>query len=300
MKKIGVIGSLNMDLITQTRKIPVMGESLYGTGFRTVCGGKGGNQAAAASKLGGDVTMLGCVGGDSFGDELVETLSKVNVDCSRVRHLEGTESGIASITVCNGDNAIIVIAGANGKVDEAYIRENEAFLDEVDLIILQLEIPLATTEYIINMAYEKKIPVMMNPAPAAALPKGIMEKLFCVIVNETECEFYTGEKITDIDSAKKGLRLLLDQGVKQGIVTLGDQGCVFNDGEELCSEPARKVKAVDSTAAGDTFTGAVAVSLLEGKGIREAIRFATRASSITVTKLGAQSSIPSRDEVEAL
>ena len=300
MKKIAVIGSLNMDLITQTDKVPVMGETLSGIGFRTVCGGKGGNQAAAASKLGGDVAMLGCVGGDGFGGELTEALTKVGVDCSRVRHLEGTESGIATITVCNGDNSIIIIAGANGKVDEAYVRENEAFLDGVDLILLQLEIPMPTNQYIVDLACEKKIPVMLNPAPAAALPEGMMEKLFCVIVNETECEFYTGVKITDMESAKEGLQKLLDLGVKQGIVTLGEQGCVFNDGEELCSCPARKVTAVDSTAAGDTFTGAIAVSLMEGKGIKDAIQFATKASSIAVTKMGAQTSIPSREEVEAI
>lgn len=300
MKKIAVIGSLNMDLITQTDKVPVMGETLSGTGFRTVCGGKGGNQAAAASKLGGNVAMLGCVGGDGFGRELVEALERVQVDCSRIRHLEGTESGIATITVCNGDNSIIIIAGANGKVDKAYVRENEAFLNGVDLILLQLEIPMETNAYIVNMAYEKKIPVMLNPAPAVPLPDGMMEKLFCVIVNETECEFYTGEKITDMQSAKRGLQKLLDLGVKQGIVTLGENGCVYNDGEKLCYEPARKVTAVDSTAAGDTFTGAVAVSLMEGKSIQEAVAFATKASSIAVTKIGAQTSIPSREEVEKL
>ena len=149
--------------------------------------------------------------------------------------------------------------------------------------------------YLMNLQYQ------VNAAGGHAHIGGwTMIYLSIVLTAGAMLIMWLGEKITDIDSAKKGLRLLLDQGVKQGIVTLGDQGCVFNDGEELCSEPARKVKAVDSTAAGDTFTGAVAVSLLEGKGIREAIRFATRASSITVTKLGAQSSIPSRDEVEAL
>lgn len=250
--------------------------------------------------MGGNITLLGCVGGDSFGKELTDTLEKVNVDCSRVRHLEGVESGIATITVCDGDNSIIIIAGANGKVDVDYIKENESFINNVDLLVLQLEIPMSTNEYIVNLAQEKNIPVMLNPAPAAELPAGMLEKISYVILNEIECEFYTGEKIKDVESAKRGLEKLLALGIKQGIVTLGELGCVFNDGEELCYEPARKVVAVDSTAAGDTFTGAVAVGLMEGKEIREAIQFATKASSIAVTKMGAQTSIPTREEVEAL
>lgn len=298
MKKIVIIGSLNMDLITQTNKVPVMGETLSGTGFRTVCGGKGGNQATAVARLGGNAYMLGCVGSDGFGDELISTLTDAGVDCSRVSHLENTESGIAAITVCDGDNSIIIIAGANGKVDPEYIRKNEKFIETADLILLQLEIPLLTNEYIVNFANEKAIPVLLNPAPAVRLPDGMFQKLFGVIVNETECEFYTGQKISDIESAKEGLQKLLALGVKQGIVTLGEQGCVYNDGEELCYEPALQVNAIDSTAAGDTFTGALAVYLMEGKGIKEAIRFATKASSIAVTKIGAQTSIPSRSEVE--
>ncbi|MBO5068935.1 MAG: ribokinase [Roseburia sp.] len=297
MKKIVVIGSLNMDLITQTEKLPVMGETISGIAFKTVCGGKGGNQACAAAKLGGNVTMLGCVGEDVFGQELLACLEKVGVDCSKVRICEGMESGTASITVYQGDNSIIIIPGANGVVSIEYIEEHLSCIKEADFIMLQLEIPLETVEYIISYAAKEKIPVMLNPAPAKELPDTVFRQTEYMIVNETECEFYTGVSIHTIEEAKEGLRHLRAKGIQNGIVTLGSQGAVFNCGDEIFHEPAKKVTAVDSTAAGDTFTAAIVVSLLEGNTMQEAIKFATKASAIVVTRMGAQTSIPSRDEL---
>lgn len=298
MKKIVVIGSLNMDLVTQTERVPVMGETLSGTGFQTVCGGKGGNQAFAAARLGGNVTMLGCVGTDVFGKALKDSLTGVGVDCNSVKECGGTESGIASITVCGGDNSIIIIPGANGLVTREYVDANLETIKGADVLILQLEIPMETVEYIIEQAADYGIPVMLNPAPAKEMSQEILKKVTYLIVNETECEFYTGKKVGTIEEAKEGVRLLKEKGIRHAIVTLGSQGCVYDMEENVCYEPARKVVAVDSTAAGDTFTAAIVVSLLEGKSMTEAVQFATVASSITVTRLGAQSSIPTRDEVE--
>ena len=299
MKNIVVVGSLNMDLVTQTERVPVMGETLTGTAFKTVCGGKGGNQAFAAARLGGNVTMLGCVGNDVFGKELIRSLEEQDVDCEQIKMCEGIESGTASITVCDGDNSIIIIPGANGLVSVDYVKENETILKEADFIVLQLEIPLATVEYLVDFANINKIPVMLNPAPAQTLSDELLKKLTYMIVNETECEFYTEEKVTSVEDAKKGVVLLKEKGIRHAIVTLGSQGAVYDIDGEVFHEPARKVKAVDSTAAGDTFTAGIVVSLLEGKEMSEAIRFATVASSITVTRMGAQTSIPSREEVES-
>jgi len=300
MKKIVVIGSLNMDLITQTERLPVMGETISGLAFKTVCGGKGANQACAAAKLGGKVTMLGCVGKDAFGQELCGSLEQEGVDCSNIQVCEDVESGIAAITVYKGDNSIVVIPGANGKVTNEYIEKNMECVKDADFIILQLEIPLETVEYVIRSAFREGIPVMLNPAPVQTLPDEILEQVSYFIVNETECEFYTGRKIKTIEDARWGLQKLLDKGIRNGIVTLGSQGAVYNNGTDIFHEPARKVKAVDSTAAGDTFAAGVAVSLLEGKDIQEAIRFATKASSVAVTRMGAQTSIPTREEVDQI
>lgn len=300
MKKILVVGSLNMDLITQTEKLPIMGETISGLTFKTGCGGKGGNQAYAAAKLGGNVTMFGCIGQDLFGQELYHNLEKQGVDCSKIRICEGMESGTATITVYNGDNSIIIIPGANGEVSIEYIEKNLNYIKEADFIILQLEIPIETVEYIISFAAKKGIPVILNPAPAKSLPDEILCQAKYVIVNETECEFYTKTSVKTIEDAKKGLLQLLGKGIEHGIVTLGSQGVVYNCGKEIFHEPARKVKAIDSTAAGDTFTAAVVISLLEGNDMKEAVKFATKASSIVVSRIGAQTSIPSRDEVDTI
>lgn len=300
MKSVVVVGSLNMDLVTQTERVPMMGETLTGTAFCTVCGGKGGNQAFAAARLGGNVTMLGCVGDDVFGQALIDSLKEQGVDCERIKVCEGCESGTASITVCEGDNSIIIIPGANGKVSKEYVKKQETVLKEADFIILQLEIPMETIAYVIDFAYQHKIPVMLNPAPAKPLPEEVLAKISYLIMNETECEFYTGAVVDSIEGAKNGVRLLKEKGISHAIVTLGSQGSVYDMDERICHEPARKVVAVDSTAAGDTFTAAIVVSLLEGKNMQEAVRFATAASSITVTRVGAQTSIPSRSEVENL
>ncbi len=300
MKKIVVIGSLNMDLITQTEKLPLMGETISGLTFRTVCGGKGGNQACAAAKLGGNVTMLGCIGQDIFGQDLYHNLEKQGVNCSKIKICDGMSSGTAAITVYNGDNSIIIIPGANKEVSIEYIEHNLNCIQEADFIILQLEIPLETVKYIISYAAGAGISVILNPAPAKALPDEILRHTKYVIVNETECEFYTNVPIKTIEDAKKGLVKLLDKGMEHGIVTLGSQGSVFNFEGKIFHEPARKVKTVDSTAAGDTFTAAIAVSLLEGNNLKEAVKFATKASSIVVTRMGAQTSIPCRNEVDAI
>ncbi|MDD3221435.1 MAG: ribokinase [Clostridia bacterium] len=298
MKNIVVVGSINMDLITQTDRLPKMGESVEGRSFGRAHGGKGGNQACAAARLGGRVTILGCVGDDMFGMDLIQGLEENGIDGHCIKVCENTESGTASIIIYRGDNSIIAIPGANAKVTKEYIMANQDIIKKADLLILQLEIPMETVEYLICYGAEEGIPVMLNAAPAARFSEELFEKLDYLIVNETECEFYTDIAVNDIEAAKTGLKKLKEKKVKNIIVTLGDKGSVYNMGGEIIYEPARKVKAVDSTAAGDTFIGAVAVALLEGRNIGEAVAFGTKASSIVVTRVGAQTSIPSRKEVE--
>lgn len=300
MKKVTVIGSLNMDLTTFTDVLPKVGETVIGAGFNTSYGGKGGNQACAAAKLGGAVNMLGCVGYDSYGAALIRNLEQAGVDCSRVNFCQKQRTGTASITVCNGDNSIIIVPGANGTVDVPYIKANLDAVDQADLLLLQLEIPLETVLFVCDYAQTLGIPIMLNPSPAIPLPEDIFEQLEYLIVNEAECEFYTGVHIESVSDAKKGLSILLNKGCKNVIVTLGKVGSVYNEGSSLVYEPAIPVRAVDSTSAGDTFTAAAAVYLIDGSPIGAAVKFATRASSITVTRPGAQESMPTLDEVMAL
>lgn len=300
MKNITVIGSLNMDLTTFTDKVPQVGETLMGTEFRASCGGKGGNQAYAIAKLGGSVNLLGCVGNDDFGASLVCNLKKTGVDCRGVGFSNEHKTGIACITVCQGDNSIIIVPGANYSVSPQYIKKNLNIVDCADLIILQLEIPLETVAYVCRYAKSKGIPVMLNPSPALPLPGDVLKHIEYLILNMTECSFYTGINIENIDNARAGVCALLRKGCKNVIVTLGKLGSVYNSGDLIYHEPAREVAAIDSTAAGDTFTAAVAEYLIEGYPISEAIIFATKASAISVTRHGAQCSMPTREEVYAL
>lgn len=297
MGKLVIVGALNVDLISQTNKIPRMGETVTGSSFQTSYGGKAANQAYASAKLGGTVQLLGHVGDDLFGKEVLENLSSVGVDCSLVNICKGQKTGTATILVCQGDNCIVFTPGANATVSIEYIQNLTAVLDQADLISLQLEIPLETVIYICKYAYQRNIPVMLNPSPAIVLPSELYPLPEYVVVNETECEFYTGKIISTIEDAMDGIQEMKKLGCKHLIITLGDKGVVYEHQGQFFHEPARKVQAVDSTAAGDTFTSALATRLLAGDDLQPAVRFAVAASSIVVTRMGAQSSIPSLSEV---
>ena len=297
MKKIFVVGSLNMDLVIRVAKMPRAGETITGEGFMTNPGGKGANQAAAVSKLGGNAYMVGCVGRE-FGDELIRTLAGYGVNTDYVKKLDDVSSGIAVITVENGDNRIILDRAANGRIDRELIDNALSVANEGDYLMLQLEISLDMVEYALEKGKEKGMITMLNPAPAAELPQKIFGLCDYFTPNQSEAEFYTGVYPSDERSAKKCAEILAKKGVKNLVVTMGSEGSASVSGGVFRKVAANKVKAVDTTAAGDTYVGALTVKLCEGAEIEEAMIFAGKASAITVTRKGAQQAVPFRSEVE--
>lgn len=295
--KIFVVGSLNMDLVIRTPYMPENGETMSGEGFMTNPGGKGANQATTIGKLGGNAYMVGCVG-DAFGDELKSTLEGYKVNTKYVEKLSDVSSGIAVIVVVDGDNRIILDAGANGKVSEELVDVALAEAEAGDYLICQLEISQSIVAYAFRKAKEKGLITVLNPAPAAEIKEEIIENCDWFIPNQSEAKLYTGIYPTDEDSAKKCAAVLQAKGIKNILVTMGvsGSGCV-TDGTYIHAD-SFKVNAIDTTAAGDTYVGAFITRLSEGATVKEAMTFASKASSVTVTRKGAQQSIPVRSEVD--
>ncbi len=299
MRKILVIGSLNLDIVAQVDHTPEAGETILSGKMEMNPGGKGANQACALGKLGADIKMLGVVGEDVYADMELQSLLKANVDVSRIIRRKDTDTGIALIAVDRkGDNSIIVIPGANATLTTEDIEQNLDLIKESDIVILQLEIPLDTVIYAAKKAKEYGNIVILDPAP---VPKVFPEELYRYVdlikPNETELEMLTSiENVTKyLEEATSFLR---EKGVKDVLVTLGENGVYVNGSE--CGKikiPARKVCAIDTTAAGDSFTAALAVKLAEGTDMIEAVRFANNVSAMVVTRKGAQSSIPTLEEV---
>ena len=294
--KIFVVGSLNMDLVIKAPYMPINGETLTGEGFMTNPGGKGANQATAAGKLGGNVYMVGCVG-DAFGEELKQTLNGYNVKTDYVKHVSGVSSGIAVIVVVDGDNRIILDAGSNAMVNAEIIDDALACAEEGDYLICQLEIPLKSVEYALKQGKSKGMVTVLNPAPAAELSAEILNYCDYFIGNQSEAQIYTGVYPKDEVSAEACANKLKELGVKNVIITMGTDGSMYFGEKEHLKVDSFKVDAIDTTAAGDTFVGALITRLSEGADIKTAMTFASKASSITVTRRGAQQSIPFRKEV---
>ena len=299
MKRITVIGSMNMDLTICTPKVPQLGETVLGGGFLTAPGGKGANQAIAAAKLGYPVSFVGSVGADAFGQRLVASLSESGVDVTHVSTDPQKPTGVAVIVVSGGDNFIIIDQGANNAVTPEAVNSLEALIRESSIVILQLEIPLETVRTAVKIAKAYQVPVLLNPAPAVPLEDELLKQVDILTPNETECGILTGRTVNDAASAAAAGEALLARGVKQVVITIGSQGVLYSDGGTFHRIPAYSVQAVDSTAAGDSFTGALAGGLTEGKSLAEAARFATAVAACTVTKRGAQDSLPTMDEVRA-
>lgn len=301
-KKIVVIGSLNMDYVLQVPAMPQVGETILSQGLDLIPGGKGANQACTAGRLGGRAAMLGAVGQDEAGEVLCASLAAAGVDVSRVMRCPDRRTGAAFITVDQeGRNSITVHAGANGAVDEAYIQANEDLLRACDIVLLQLEIPLEAVVYAAKAAKGMGKTVILDPAPARGdLPRELLACASCLKPNEVELATLTGLPGAG-QLPRQGAELLRAQGVGNVVVTLGDKGVFLLDSQGNAREfPALTgLKAVDSTAAGDSFTGALAVALAREKPLDQAIEFAVLVSGITVTRRGAQSSIPTLAEVEA-
>lgn len=301
-KKILIIGSLNVDMVIEMKHMPVVGETVLGTKLTYIPGGKGANQACAAAKLGGDVKMLGCIGQDEFGDIQKNNLSGCGVDTKDFKRSETSGTGTASIYVDEcGNNSIVVVAGANRECDVSYLREYDEVIRGCDYVILQMEIPYEAIFYAIKRAKELGKTIILNPAPAPEeLPDEIMGSIDYITPNETELMKICKMDGDTVEDYTEGARLLLKKGVKNVLVTLGERGALLVNEKVAGIFPTRKVASVDTTAAGDCFNGAFAVALAEGKGEKEAVVFANAASSIAVTRNGAQTSIPHRQETDEI
>lgn len=300
MKKIVVVGSLNMDSVIEVADMPKKGETISGHKVSMIPGGKGANQAYAAGRLGGDVSMIGAVGNDSFGKSLKSNLESVGVDVSGIAVLEGETTGQAYITVDDsGENSIIIIAGTNGLVDVELVQEHRKLIEDSDIVILQFEIPLEVVEYVKDMAVKMGKTVIVDPAPARNdLPDSFWKGIHYIKPNETELETLVGRKLTTMDDIESGAREMLALGVQAVIVTLGGDGCLYVTKERAEYFAANRVQVVDTTAAGDSFTAAFALALSDGKSCEEAIRFGQKVSSYVVTRKGAQTSIPTLEELD--
>lgn len=295
--RIYIVGSLNMDLVIAAPYIPRGGETVEGDSFMTNPGGKGANQAVAVAKLGGDAHMVGCVG-RAFGNELLSALCGSGVHTEHVRKDAADSSGIAVIVVSEGDNRIILDRGANGAVDEALADEALRDASAGDYLIVQLEIARGVVEYVLKRAKERGMITVLNPAPAAELSPAAFANCDYFIPNQSEAEFYTGIYPKDEAGARRCAAKLAEMGVKNVVVTMGEEGSVGICGGAFYRAPAVRAKAVDTTAAGDTFVGAFVTRLSEGADPGEAMRFASRAAAVTVTRRGAQQAIPTRREAE--
>ena len=297
--KVVVVGSLNMDLVTRASRLPRAGETLIGQTFSTVPGGKGANQAVASARLGGDVSMIGCVGTDAYGTQLRDALQVEGIDCQAVSTVDGS-SGVALIVVDDSSqNAIVIVAGSNGELTPASLQAFDAVLQAADVIVCQLEVPMNTVGYALKRGRELGKTVILNPAPASApLPAEWYASIDYLIPNESEATALSGVTVDSIDSAKAAATHLIQAGAGKVIITLGAQGALFTDGQGFEHLLAPKVKAVDTTAAGDTFVGGFAAALANGKSEAEAIRFGQVAAALSVTRAGAQPSIPTLHDVQ--
>ncbi|MGK7906562.1 MAG: ribokinase [Synechococcus sp.] len=295
------IGSLNMDLVVRVDRHPAPGETVLGGAYQTFAGGKGGNQAVAAAKAGGDVQFVGCVGSDEFGQQLRAGLQSVGVDVSAVAQVDGP-SGIALIVVDRqGQNRIVVSPGANFQMLPD--RLDESAIVAANLLLLQLEIPLETVETVISLAFKAQTPILLNPAPAQLLPPALLQQVAYLVVNESEAALLTQQSldaIRDRYSAEAVARQLSELGAARVVVTLGSQGVVWFDGRTAGWMPALAVEVVDTTGAGDAFCGALAVRLGEGAKLPEAIAFANAAGAVAVSTMGAQASLGDRAAIEAM
>jgi len=298
---IAVFGSINMDLIARTPRLPVAGETLTGRSFFTAPGGKGANQAVAAARLGSQVFMVGRVGADVFGSALLESLKQNRVDTAGVAEETGASSGVAVIAVDDrAENSIIVVPGANGTVSEADVARLESVLPRVDVLLLQLEIPMEAVLAAARLASRHNVTVILDPAPARPLPPELYGFVDIITPNETEAEALAGFPVRDAEDAAKAAAHFKSHGVAHAIVKMGAKGAYWANGRAGRFFPAYQVEAVDTVAAGDAFNGGLAVALAEGLSMPEAVHWGMAAGALSTTKPGAQPSMPDRAAVERL
>jgi len=298
MKRIVVLGSTNTDMVIKAARIPAPGETILGGDFLMNPGGKGANQAVAAARLGGEVTFVAKVGDDLFGREAKTLFANEGINVKHIFTDAEKPSGVALIMVsAKGENSIAVASGANGTLSPTDIENARSEIENAGALLMQLETPVETILCAAQWASAKGVPVILNPAPACALPDALFPCLSMITPNETEAELLTGIKVTDEQTASDAAKALCAKGVKRVIITLGAKGAFVYDNGVGKMIPAFPVEAVDTTAAGDVFNGALVVALTEGRPLDEAAVFASKAASISVTRMGAQASAPRRDEI---
>ena len=298
MKELCVIGSLNMDLVTTVREFPKPGETIFGDSFKTFPGGKGANQAVALGKLGADVLMVGKVGDDIYGAKYLEVLKNNNVSQDGVDIEKKISSGVAIIKVNNkGENNIVVVSGANGKVDVNYIESKWDVIVKADIFLFQLEIPMETVVYTMKKLKDLGKTIILDPAPASKLPDEIFNYIDFITPNETELETLAEKKIDNEDDLRAASNILFDKGVKVIISKQGKRGAAIIRRNEYAHVNGFKVNAVDTTAAGDSFNAGFAFALAQGKTLDECIKFANGVGAISTTALGAQEAMPSYEVV---
>ena len=298
MGRVVVAGSLNMDLIVQTARIPAVGETLLGKGFRTAPGGKGANQAVAAARLGAQTAMIGRLGRDDFAGALRDSLAQSAVDARGVQTDPEAPTGVALITVDErGQNTIVVVPGANHALTPQHIEAAAGLLDGAAVLLLQLEIPLPAVQRAAELAHARGLCVVLNPAPAQPLPEALLELVDYLAPNESEAALLSGLPVNDLDEARAAAARLRQMGAGAVLMTLGAQGALLADADGVRHTPAFPVKAVDTTAAGDAFLGGFAAALAEGRSPQEAMRRGCAAGALAATRMGAQPSLPQRAEV---
>jgi ribokinase len=294
-----VIGSSNTDMVIQSEHLPAPGETILGGQFIMNPGGKGANQAVAAARLDGLVSLVAKVGNDMFGQEAIKGFQAEGIDTAHVKVDNETPSGVALIMVDdNGENCISVALGANAAMRKKDIDLADAMIKNSSFVLIQLEIPMEVVAHAINVAMKNNVKVVLNPAPAQVLSDTVLGSLYIITPNETEAELLTGVKVEDEVSAKQAAEILNKKGVDNVIITMGSQGAYVLSGGEHQLIPCPKVRAVDTTAAGDTFNGALVVGLSEGMPLIDAVKFANKAAAYSVTKMGAQASAPTRNDIK--
>lgn len=299
MNKLVVLGSVNADHVLQVASFPRPGETLHGHTYQVIPGGKGANQAVAAARLGADIAFIACVGNDSFGREMRETFAREGMNTEAVMIEADTPTGIAMIQVAEtGENSICISAEANARLTPERLTPHQPLLKQADTLLMQLETPVETIESAARVAKQSGTKVVLNPAPARTLSDELLQLVDLITPNETEAELLTGIQVTDTASAQQAAEILHGKGIPQVMITLGSQGVWISEQGQGRQVPGFRVEACDTTAAGDTFNGALLTAMLEGITLDKAIRFAHAAAAISVTRLGAQTSIPHRREVE--
>lgn len=302
MSKIVVVGSINTDMVVRTAHIPAPGETILGSSFFITGGGKGANQAVAVAKLCGHAYMIGKVGNDVFGEQAILDLQHENVDTNFIYTTQELPSGVALIAVAdNGENSIIVAPGSNGALTKEDVLKAEQIIITCEYVLLQLEIPIDTVAATIDLAKKHNKKVILNPAPATQLNDEILQQVDIIIPNQSETLLMTGIDVNNIDDATWAASWFHEKGIATVIITLGEQGCFISDASFKGIVKGYQVdKVIDTVAAGDTFCGALAVALSEGMRLEDAARFANIAAALSVTKNGAQASIPSREQVDKI